>query len=140
MKECDSEQMLLFDSYLTVVIYLTLSKKRIKNFDFSGSSLLRTSTRRKKKKISLDLSADFHINAYTVQSLSNVQLFCDVIDCSSSGSSVHGIFQARVLESVAISLSRRSFQPWTQTHVFCIASRFLTTEPPGKPMTGYKIT
>ena len=139
MKEYESEQMLLFNSYLTVVIYLILSKKRIKNFDFSGFSLLRTSTRRK-KKISLDLSADFHINAHTVQSLTNVQLFCDVIDCSSSGSSVHGIFQARVLELVAISFSRRSFQPWTQTHVFSIASRFLTTEPLGKPMTGYKIT
>ena len=139
MKEYESEQMLLFNSYLTVVIYLILSKKRIKNFDFSGFSLLRTSTRRK-KKISLDLSADFHINAHTVQSLTNVQLFCDVIDCSSSVSSVHGIFQPRVLESVAISFSRRSFPPCTQTHVFSIASRFLTTEPLGKPMTGYKIT
>ena len=30
---------------------------------------------------------------------------CDPIDCSLSGSSVHGIFQARVLEWVAISFS-----------------------------------
>ena len=29
----------------------------------------------------------------------------DPLDCSLSGSSVHGIFQARVLESVAISFS-----------------------------------
>ena len=38
------------------------------------------------------------------------------MDCSPSGSSVHGIFQARVLEWVAISFSRRSFQPrdWTR--------------------------
>ena len=28
---------------------------------------------------------------------------CDVIDCSSPGSSVHGILQARMLEWVAIS-------------------------------------
>ena len=34
---------------------------------------------------------------------------CDPMDCSLPGSSVHGIFQARVLEWVAISFSRRSF-------------------------------
>ena len=34
---------------------------------------------------------------------------CDPIDCSLSGSSVHGIFQARVLEWIAISFSRGIF-------------------------------
>ena len=33
---------------------------------------------------------------------------CDLMDCSLSGSSVHGIFQARVLEWIAISFSRGS--------------------------------
>ena len=33
---------------------------------------------------------------------------CDLMDCSPSGSSVHGILQARVLEWVAISFSRGS--------------------------------
>ena len=33
---------------------------------------------------------------------------CDPMDCRPPGSSVHGIFQARVLEWVAISFSRRS--------------------------------
>ena len=32
----------------------------------------------------------------------------DPMDCSLSGSSVHGIFQARVLEWIAISFSRGS--------------------------------
>ena len=36
---------------------------------------------------------------------------CDPRDCSLPGSSVHGIFQARVLEWVAISFSRGSSQP-----------------------------
>ena len=36
---------------------------------------------------------------------------CDPMDCSPPGSSVHGIFQARVLEWVAISFSRGSSQP-----------------------------
>ena len=41
---------------------------------------------------------------------------CDPMDYSSSGSSVHGIFQARVPEWVASSFSRRSSQlrDWTQ--------------------------
>ena len=36
---------------------------------------------------------------------------CDPMDCSLPGSSVHGIFQARILEWVAISFSRRSSRP-----------------------------
>ena len=36
---------------------------------------------------------------------------CDPMDCSLPGSSVHGIFQARVLEWVATSFSRRSSRP-----------------------------
>ena len=35
--------------------------------------------------------------------LTRVRL-CDAIDCSLPGSSVHGIFQARVLEWIAISV------------------------------------
>ena len=33
---------------------------------------------------------------------------CDPMDCSLSGSSIHGIFQARVLEWIALSFSRGS--------------------------------
>ena len=36
---------------------------------------------------------------------------CDPMDCSLPGSSTRGILQARVLEWVAISFSRRSSQP-----------------------------
>ena len=36
---------------------------------------------------------------------------CNPMDCSIPGSSIHGIFQARVLESVAISFSRGLAQP-----------------------------
>ena len=54
---------------------------------------------------------------------------CDPTDCSSRGSSVHGILQARTLEWVAISFSRGSnpgIQPRDRTWVFCIAGRFFT--------------
>ena len=48
---------------------------------------------------------------------------CNPMDCSLPGSSVHGIFQARILEWVAISSSRGSSQPRDQTQVFRIAGR-----------------
>ena len=38
-------------------------------------------------------------------SLSHVRLFATPVDCSLPGSSTHGIFQARVLEWVAIAFS-----------------------------------
>ena len=41
------------------------------------------------------------------------------------GSSIHGIFQARLLEWVAIFFSRGSCQPRDRTQVSCIASRTL---------------
>ena len=47
------------------------------------------------------------------------------MDCRPSGSSVHGIFQARVQEWVAISFSRRSSQPRDQTWVSRIAGQTL---------------
>ena len=40
---------------------------------------------------------------------------CDPMNCSLPGSSVHGIFQAIVLEWIAISFSRGSSQPRDQT-------------------------
>ena len=55
------------------------------------------------------------------------------MDCSPSGSSVHGISQARTLEWIAISFSRGSSRPRGQTHISCTAGRFFTTEPPGNP-------
>ena len=48
---------------------------------------------------------------------------CDPMDCSLPGSSVHGIFQARVLEWGAISFSRGSSQPRDWTLVSRIAGR-----------------
>ena len=47
-------------------------------------------------------------------------------DCSLPGSSVHGILQARILEWVAISFSRGSFQPRNCTWVSCTEGRFFT--------------
>ena len=46
-------------------------------------------------------------------------------DWSPPGSSVHGIFQARILEWVAISSSRRSSQPRDRTCVSCIGRQIV---------------
>ena len=51
---------------------------------------------------------------------------CDPIDGRLPGFSVHGIFQARVLEWVAVSFSRGSSQPRDWTQVSCIAGRCFT--------------
>ena len=56
---------------------------------------------------------------------------CDPMNCSLPGSSLHGIFQAIVLESIAISFSSRSSQLRDQTQVSCIVDTLLS-EPPGK--------
>ena len=58
---------------------------------------------------------------------------CDFLDCSPPGSSVHGIFQARILEWVAIFFSMGSSWPRDGIWVSHIAGRFfLLSEPPGK--------
>ena len=57
----------------------------------------------------------------------------DPMNCSPPVSSIPGIFQARILESVAISFSRGSSQPRDQTWVSCIADRRFTIWATGKP-------
>ena len=61
---------------------------------------------------------------------------CDPTDCSPPGFSAHGILQARILEWVAISSSRGSFQSRDWTHVSwvsCIGRQALWAETFWKP-------
>ena len=61
---------------------------------------------------------------------------CSSMDCSPPGSSVHGIFQARILEWGAISYSRDLLVPGIEPTSLAspaLASGFFTTVPPGKP-------
>ena len=67
---------------------------------------------------------------------------CNPRDCSQLGFFVHGIFQARILEWVAIFSSRGSSRPRDQTLISCIsciAGGLFTAEPPRKPYTYFKI-
>ena len=50
--------------------------------------------------------------------------FCSPVNCNLPGSSTHGIFQASILEGVAIPFSRGSSQPRDHTQVSLIAGRF----------------
>ena len=51
------------------------------------------------------------------------------MDCSLTGFSVHGIYQARILEWVAISFSCGSSHPRDGIPVSCIAGGFFTELP-----------
>ena len=46
---------------------------------------------------------------------------CYPMDCGPPDSSVHGIFQARILEWASIGYSRGSSQPRDRTHVSCVS-------------------
>ena len=55
------------------------------------------------------------------------------MDCSPQDFSVHGISQARILEWVAISLSRGLPHPGIEPESLALQADSLPTEPPGKP-------
>ena len=66
---------------------------------------------------------------------------CDPKDCNPPGSSVYGIFQARILEWVAIPPPGDLPHPGIELaslhslQLTALAGKFFTTEPPGKPNT-----
>ena len=72
-----------------------------------------------------DLSVNFFFFLTFVCSLSRIRLFCNLLDCTPPGFSVHGILQARILEWVAVPSSRGSSSPSDQAHIFCIGGQIL---------------
>ena len=65
-----------------------------------------------------------HLHIHTELWCVHAQLcltLCDPMDCSSPGSPVLGIFQARILKWVAISSSRRSSQSRDGSHASCVS-------------------
>jgi len=55
------------------------------------------------------------------------------MDCSPPGFSIHGIFQARTLEWVAISFSGDPSNPGIETRFPALQEDSLPSEPPRKP-------
>ena len=65
--------------------------------------------------------------------------FCNPMDYSLPGSSVHGISKARILECVAISFSKGSSWPGDGTRVSCPAGRVLTNWATGEANPTYTV-
>ena len=61
------------------------------------------------------------------------QTLCDPMDYT-----VHGILQARILECVAFSFSRGSFQPWDGTQVCRIAGGFFSSWATRETLRGWR--
>ena len=57
---------------------------------------------------------------FVPKSFQSCLTLCDLMDCSPPGFSVHGIFQARILEWVAMPSSRGSSQPRGRTSASCL--------------------
>ena len=67
-----------------------------------------------------------HTHTHTMECCGHAQsiscsILCDPMDCSPSGFSVHGIFQARILEWAAISYSWGSSQARDPNPVSCVS-------------------
>ena len=59
---------------------------------------------------------------YVYSVIQSCPILCDPMNCSVPGSSVHGIFQARILEWGSMPSSKGSFWLKNWTHVSCISS------------------
>ena len=79
------------------------------------------------EKLGVTFSCWIHV--IEVKSLSRVRLF---VTPWTPGSSVHGIFQARVLESVAFSFSRELPNPGIEPRSPALQTDTLPSKPPGK--------
>ena len=62
---------------------------------------------------------------------------CDLMDCSPPGSSIHGVFQARVLKWVAFPSPGDLPDPGIEPGSPTLQADALPSEPPGKPRSTY---
>ena len=108
-------------AWWAVVSGVTQSRTRLKWLGSSRSSIAAM-------QIGASVSR-FHL-FYSYLTFDEVAQSCPTLynpmDCSLPGSSVHRIFQERILEWVAISFSRKSSWPRDRTHVPRIVGRCFT--------------
>ena len=68
--------------------------------------IMHTASDEQEIEITVDISVRYlHIRSEVSEVAQSCLTLCDPMDCSLPGFSVHGIFQARLLEWVAISIS-----------------------------------
>ena len=82
----------------------------------------------------MNMSTVYHLGLCCYLVATSCLTLCDPVDYTLPGPSVHGIFQARILEQAAISYPKRSSQPKDQIHFSgfsCIAGGFFTTSATG---------
>ena len=86
-----------------------------------------------------DILKTFKMQCIHAKSLQSCLTFCNPMDCSPPGSSVHGIFQAKILEWVAIFLHQGIFLTWgSNLRLLCLLNCRqvlcpLSIDPPAIP-------
>ena len=83
-----------------------------------------------RERLGSSVLAEFFLRGRVCVYAQSCPTFCDPMDCSLPGSSVHGISQARILEWLATSFSRGSSQPRDQalvSSISCNGGGFITT-------------
>ena len=99
---------------------LALHIRRSKYWSFSFSIILLRSQILSSLLSLFMLSLLCYINNIHFSVAQSCPILCDPMDCSLPDSSVHGIFQVRLLEWVAISFSRGASPSRDWTHLSCI--------------------
>ena len=79
-------------------------------------------------------SSFLSMDVYCVLVTQSCLTLCDPEDCSLPGFSIHGIFQEKILEWVAIFFSRRYSWPRDQTWSPALQADTLPSEPPGEAL------
>ena len=102
------------DNWITSVVRLTV----LYQCQLPGFSIVLSAEREVPSVRAVSLSSPGPLLLF--EPLSHVWLFCDPVDCSPPGFSVHGISQVGILECVAIFFSRGSSWPRNRTRGSCI--------------------
>ena len=104
-------------------MYTVIEQISINEWWELGCPLLTRGFKRKQKEKPRVIHVLLDCACMNAKSLQSCLTLCDPMDCSPSGSSVHGILQARILEWVSRPSSRGSSWPRDGTQVSCIAGR-----------------
>ena len=111
------------------LLILIFSSKRMGTWGEKMIGIKIQKKKKKKKQVYLDLLLKLGLRdfceSHHCTHAQPCPALCDPMDCSLPGPSVHGIFQARMLERVAISSSKGSSWPKNWNCVSCIGRHIL---------------